>query len=632
MRILTLCLFLVSFLFSHAQNTTDNFLKSVVYDFDGLSVNQTDLPEGDYSYGDLSYKIIANPLLKSDMLGDRVLELNLNWQNGYAAFGKGISRFIEFDVTRDRFNFYFYNPLSNGGDAHVIASITEDDDKDHVYNASADDKWIKNLTITRSAEWQLISIPLNDFTDANAGGNGIFDAAYTGAAGMIFVVELRFEKAFPIVQVKEQYLLDMMCFSDGPLPTGATILDLPVKDQGDYCRLGAYSAASETNPSEVPAEIEGLFLPGEGKKIKYVNYFHPFSKNGIATANFLPGQNLTGLFAGGYIPILTWEPMYIHLPTLDPKQPRLSNIINGEFDSYIDAFADKLKAYNDTMVVRLMHEFDGDWYAWSISQNNEDPALFIQAFRHIVNRCRARGANKVKWMWCMNALPNPNRAYNWAVNAYPGDQYVDIVATDIYNHPQIGIPDWKSFKYAVAESYYYLAKYFPSKTLLIGELGCRERDVTEDNSSQTKGGWLQQMNKALQSDFHKVRGLVFFNSNKEHDWRINTSATSRNAVASDIWADNYYFNIPTSVEESKDVSSLKFYPNPFSDNFTIDPGTGGDCDIHIYDILGHLVLKIEKVKPNEKISAGVELKPGFYLIRIKNEAFSRSFKIIKTEN
>ncbi len=91
-------------------NIQSQILKSIVYDFDGFDLGQTSLPEGDYSYGDLSYQIAANPLAQSDMLGDRVLKLNINWVNGYAAFGRGVSRYIEFNPNQDILNFYFLQP------------------------------------------------------------------------------------------------------------------------------------------------------------------------------------------------------------------------------------------------------------------------------------------------------------------------------------------------------------------------------------------------------------------------------------------------------------------------------------------------------------------------------------------
>src|ERR1700747_3530138 len=76
-------------------------LKSVVYDFDGLDIGQTDLPEGDYCSNDLTYEVSANPLSANDMLSDRVLKLNLNWTSQQETFGRGISRYIEFNPAQD---------------------------------------------------------------------------------------------------------------------------------------------------------------------------------------------------------------------------------------------------------------------------------------------------------------------------------------------------------------------------------------------------------------------------------------------------------------------------------------------------------------------------------------------------
>src|SRR5947207_1227089 len=101
MKRLSIIIFLSLFvLFASGQS----YLKSVIYDFDGLDVNQTDLPDGDYKNNDLSYHAAANPLSASDVLGDRVLELDLNWQTGTGEFGKSMSRFMELNSSSDRLN------------------------------------------------------------------------------------------------------------------------------------------------------------------------------------------------------------------------------------------------------------------------------------------------------------------------------------------------------------------------------------------------------------------------------------------------------------------------------------------------------------------------------------------------
>src|SRR5438128_1299729 len=120
------CFSIFLFLFFQTLNGLGQ-LKSVVYDFDGFDVGQTNVPEGDYGYGDLTYRVAANPLSPSEMIGDRVLQLNLKWNVKYGSFGRGISRFIEFDPTADILNFYFYNPVENSQSAIFDVNLGDDD-------------------------------------------------------------------------------------------------------------------------------------------------------------------------------------------------------------------------------------------------------------------------------------------------------------------------------------------------------------------------------------------------------------------------------------------------------------------------------------------------------------------------
>jgi beta-mannanase len=613
-------------------------LKSVVYDFDGLLVDQVDLPEGDYRKNDLVTKVALNPLAASDMLGDRVLKLNLNWSSGIGVFGRGISRYYEMDPANDRFNFYFYNPVTNNVDANVDVIITEDDNQDNSYSINNDDTWIKNVSISRSGGWQLISLPLNSFSDSNGGGNGIFDATFTGAKGMILMVEFRFHKSSPSNAV---YYMDMICFSEGSLPTGASILDLPAPTmpQGK-CPLGAFEQTSRGLEYQIPSDIEGLFPASPEKKLKYVNFFIQWAMDGSTTPKELPGNEVTQLLNKGYRPVITWEPMFQGYDRLHSVQPRLNNIINGDYNPYIDQFADKIKSYNDTVVIRLMHEFEGDWYSWSIVYNGEDPGRYVAAYRTIVDRFRARGATKVKWMWCLNADYHPYRSYNFAIKAYPGDNYVDIVATDVYNtHYPESLAWWMSFKYKIAETYYYLTKYVPNKPLVICELGCRERQSSESPSLQSKGQWIAKTDKELQTTFSRVKGLIFFSASHSGDWRINSSPAAQNAVRENIWNDDYYFeNIPTNIffTAVSEDSTIAVYPNPNTGTFSFHVCFEDLEETNVsYQVLNSLGKEVYS-RRSEKISGCVKetvelsssLQTGIYILKISNSNKSKSVKLL----
>jgi beta-mannanase/type IV secretory pathway protease TraF len=533
-------LFVTALLLFHFNSGHAQF-KSMVYDFDGLDINQSSLPEGEYGSADLTYRIAANPLAASEMIGDRVLKLNLTWNSGYGVFGRGISRYIEFNPLSDRFNFFFYNPVSNNQSATVDVIITDDDNLSYAFEYASDDRWKKSLVIPGGSGWQLVSIPLKDFTDSNTGGNGIFDISFSSNKGMLLMTEFRFLKASSGLS-NPIFYMDLICFSEGVLPHGASIHNLPPKSAGDYCLLGAYQSEPKGQANEIPPDFESLFPSVPGKKLKYANYFLQWGMDGTAVAKELPANDVQILINNGYTPIISWEPMFQGYSRLDPVQPRLDDIIGSEYNAYIDRFADKIKTYTDTVIIRFMHEFEGNWYSWSITHNNQDPSKYVAAFRKVVDRFRARGATKVKWMWCVNGDYYPYRHYNWVVPAYPGDAYVDIVALDSYNdHYPESLPWWRSFKWKTAESYYYLTKYFPSKPLIICEVGCRERFSSENTASESKGQWYARMDKELQSNFHKVRGLVFFNSAPTQNWFVNSSPSALQSLTDNIWYDDYYF-------------------------------------------------------------------------------------------
>lgn len=620
-RPLKKCLLICAAAFiSSGLSAQSSLLKSVIYDFDGLDLGQTNLPDGDYKNFDLSYKVSADPLSAGGILGDRVLELDLNWQTGKGEFGKGISRYIELNASRDRLDFYIYNPLSNADSASVQISITEDDNQDNIYNASADDQWIFPATLPRSNSWQPVSIPLSSFSDNNAGGNGIFDAGYSGNKGMVFVVSLTFKNKGTVAS--SQYFIDMICFSEGALPAGSSATALPSSQPGDHCPVG--SLAYKNPIDSVPYDVESLFNPSY--KIRYVNIFMAYAYSGT-TANDFPGSSVYKLLQNGYRPIITWESYYSAYPPLDPVQPKLNDILSGNFNAYIDSFAGVIKSFNDTVIMRPFHEFDGNWYPWSITQNGSDPSLIASAFRYLVGRFRAKGATKALWMFSPNSTPVPSASYNWLVSAYPGDSYVDLIGTSVYNHPDPGTPPWLSFRYVAAEAYYYSRAYFPSKPFIIAEAACRERDSSEPASSQTKAGWLCDMSAELKSFFHETSGLVFFNTLKNHDWRINSSGAALQAMQNCFWNDPYFLQNPYGIQEFSETLQPAFFPNPFSDQLTLRFENERPGVIRVFDLCGRLCEEV--ISKSEEIKIGRELLPGVYVVKTESQKYVKALKVVK---
>jgi len=77
-------------------------------------------------------------------------------------------------------------------------------------------------------------------------------------------------------------------------------------------------------------------------------------------------------------------------------------------------------------IIRLGWEFNGNWYKWG----GGDPATYAECWRQIVTTTRTVAPDLV-WDWTVNRGVSAGMAD--ASQAYPGDEYVDIVGIDSYD-------------------------------------------------------------------------------------------------------------------------------------------------------------------------------------------------------
>ena len=124
----------------------------------------------------------------------------------------------------------------------------------------------------------------------------------------------------------------------------------------------------------------------------------------------------------------------VPLVQLDPKGISLAAIASGQYDSYLTAYAQAVRAYRHPVVLSFGHEMNGYWYSWGYQHTPS--AVFVAAWRHIVTLFRALGAQNVTWMWTVNTIhsranvPSPGR---W----WPGSSYVNWVGIDGYYYNSV---------------------------------------------------------------------------------------------------------------------------------------------------------------------------------------------------
>jgi hypothetical protein len=204
--------------------------------------------------------------------------------------------------------------------------------------------------------------------------------------------------------------------------------------------------------------------------------------------------------AAGRIPLVNWEPAKIDF----------AKIADGSLDATILARANGSKALGKKFFLDFAAEMNGD-EAWS---GNNAP-LYVAAYRHIHDLFVAAGATNVVWAWCPNVTDTAggNRT---TMDYYPGDAYVDWTGVDGYNWgKQNG--GWQSFHRVFKDIYPLLAA--KRKPILIGEMASAQ-------AGGDKAKWIDGIIPTLRTSFPLIKGVIWFDINKERDWRISSSRES----------------------------------------------------------------------------------------------------------
>ncbi|MBN2388471.1 MAG: hypothetical protein JXB85_15750 [Anaerolineales bacterium] len=235
------------------------------------------------------------------------------------------------------------------------------------------------------------------------------------------------------------------------------------------------------------------------------------------------------------IPHLTWE---LFWPSRDPANTRscpphetgLDDVLAGRYDAYLEQFADRARDWGGKLLLRFLHEFNGDWYTWGGNKNggaHGGPEKVKRVWRYVVDRFRAAGAGNVRWLWCPHGptIDRSEQPWNALANYWPGADYVDWHGMDAYNwyphDPWGNQRPYMNFDDCFGELYQQLLALAP-KPICIAEMGSGEFTCGQEN----KAAWIQQSFARLKADYPWIRMYTWFNIKKERDWRVDSSPES----------------------------------------------------------------------------------------------------------
>lgn len=272
--------------------------------------------------------------------------------------------------------------------------------------------------------------------------------------------------------------------------------------------LGAYIANAPGDPSRIDA-YTGMVGVAPGIVMWYQDWV-------TANNSAFDPIKMDAVAGRGAMPMITWEPWD---PAAGANQPTysLGAIVSGAHDDFVRRWARAAAGWGKPLYLKFAHEMNGDWYPWAANANGNSAAQYGAMWKHVRAIFRQEGATNVRWVW------SPNIAFPGSApfaQLYPGDSAVDWVGLDGYNFgTSQSWSQWTNFVGVFGPSYDSLAQ-IASKPMLIGETASGEL-------GGDKAAWITQ---GLLTDapnrFPRLRAIVWFDENKETDWRINSSPTT----------------------------------------------------------------------------------------------------------
>lgn len=356
-------------------------------------------------------------------------------------------------------------------------------------------------------DWKEYRIVFRAFKQGGWGRHRAFDPAQ--------VIKVQLQTVSMADGEQGWFEIDDIAFSDAEESTVGTFKEYVVIDKDtsvEGCYLGIFGPFYPEDAGNVK-ELEKKTGKKFAQVMRFIDWKKPF-----------PADDCEQLLREGYASHITWEPW----DSKDRIGVPLDDIISGKEDDYIRKWAEDSKKWGKPYMLRWAHEFNGAWYPWSSLKNG--PEKYKKAFRHIRDVFVQAGADKVIWLWCPNTSM-PGAPETDITAAYPGDEYVDWVAMDGYNFGhQPGFDfGWVSFEELYAKTYEILTRNYPDKPVMIGEFA-------SGNVGGDKASWIRPITDKLRNKFPKIKSVVWFNINKETDWRIDADpavADAFHAVASD---------------------------------------------------------------------------------------------------
>ncbi len=264
------------------------------------------------------------------------------------------------------------------------------------------------------------------------------------------------------------------------------------------CRFGAWSSTGGT-----PAEDHRALEARLGAPLPLESWFHAAHDWNAGTA-------------GGIAALDPSDP-YDGTVCLELWDTRLADVAAGARDDFFRRWFDGAGTYPGRVLVRLVHEANGDWYPWSVAHGGDAATSTRQwqdAWRQIVGIARGQEASDVAFAFCANTEDVGGVP---AEACWPGAEWVDVVGVDGYDRgwDAAGRPQVTA-EQVVEPMYRRLTALHPTAEFVVGEIGCA--------AGPGKAAWHEALYRSRR--FPRLTRVAFFSEDEEQDWRLDSDGAS----------------------------------------------------------------------------------------------------------
>jgi beta-mannanase len=271
-----------------------------------------------------------------------------------------------------------------------------------------------------------------------------------------------------------------------------------------------------------------------------------------------PDENVRLINRHGSVPLIFWSPWdKPYVEGRGPDKYSLTSIIAGEHDAYIDMWAEKARDFGGPIVVSFANEMNGEWFPWSGKLYGgstplpdtkpvrfQGPETFKKAYRHVVDRVRAKGATNVQWVLHLMNYSLPQEGWNLASEYYPGPEYCDWLGISLYG-AQFADDDWSNFFPLIDWPYEELRRIDATKPVMICEWA-----VGEFPQLGSKANWIRDAFRLFKSPkYPNIKACVYWHERWQNDdgrysnLHVNSTPDSLEAYRQGV-ADPTYLSEP----------------------------------------------------------------------------------------